>query len=128
MKLRLTRTAQSSHGTFGMLTLDDIPLCNTCEDPWNNNHIGDSCIPPGVYQCVPHNGAKFQDVWEITNVPGRSAILIHAGNTIADTHGCVLVGNGFAFGQPTIIDSRMTLDALRKRLPPGFTLEIVNAF
>jgi hypothetical protein len=36
---------------------------------------------------------KFQrQVIRLKNVPGREAILIHVGNTIKHTDGCILVG------------------------------------
>lgn len=128
MSLILRTVSQSNLGTFGLLILDDKTLCHTCEDPWNNNKVGDSCIPAGKYQCKPHNGAKYKDVWEITNVPGRTAILIHAGNFITDTRGCVLVGDGFLRDEHMKIigvsNSKATLNKLREILPDYFTLTV----
>lgn len=120
--IKLTRTDQSEQGTFGVLSMDGIPLAVTCEDPWNDNQTGISCIPDGEYLCVPHNGVHFQNVWELEGVPGRSAILIHSGNTIKDTRGCILVGK--SFDGPAVLSSRVTLDFLRKVLPKSFTLTI----
>lgn len=122
----LTRAPSSDKGTFGILCLGNIPLCVTCEDPWNDNKPNISCIPAGHYQCTKFNGARFSDVWEILNVPKRSAILIHNGNTIADTHGCVLVGSSFGAldGMPGVMDSVKTLTMLRHVLPDMFDLII----
>lgn len=118
----LTRVCSSEKGTFGVLTKDNIPLCVTCEDPWNDNERGISCIPEGTYNCIPHSGPQFKNVWLLENVPGRSAILIHAGNSIADTRGCILVGKYFI--GPAIAESRLALQQLREKLPQTFTLTI----
>jgi predicted secreted hydrolase len=40
----------------------------------------------------PHFGVTF----EITEVAGRTHVLFHKGNTVEDTHGCVLIGEEFA--------------------------------
>lgn len=133
VKLTLKRISQGPGGTFGVLLNDQFPLCTTCEPNWNDNLPGDdqtppSCIPAGVYTCIPHDSQKHPNVWEISNVQGRTAILIHEGNTTKDTEGCVLAGNGFnIFGQvPGVINSDDTISKLRKILPPTFTLEIIN--
>lgn len=128
MKITLHRIAQSDKGTFGVLVKDNIPLCVTCEDPWKDNAIGESCIPAGTYHCLPHNGTRYKDVWRLMNVPNRSAILIHAGNTIADTKGCILVGRHFGElgGYPAVLSSRNALQELRQVLPDDFDLEIIN--
>jgi hypothetical protein len=124
--LSLRRVASGMRGTFGVLLMDGDPICVTCEDPWNDNASGDSCIPPGTYRCVPHNGPRFSNVWEVTGVSGRSAILIHNGNSIADTHGCILCGDGFGNlgGLPAVLNSVATLNKLRKLLPPEFDLVV----
>ena len=126
IQLTLTRDVTSPLGTFGILSAGGVPICNTCELQWDDNQPDTSCIPPGVYQCIRHNGARFENVWEITGVPGRSAILLHTGNTIKDTDGCILVGNGFSKinDMPALTDSVLTLNHLRSILPDSFTLTI----
>lgn len=126
MKLTLQRGPSGQFGTFGLLYHGQIPLCNTLEDPPNNNKVGISCIPRGLYECLPHNGTKKKNVWILQNVPGRTGILIHDGNTIIDTQGCILVGTGIGVinGQPAITNTQTALNMLRKFLPKTFTLEI----
>ncbi|NBW10891.1 MAG: hypothetical protein EBR82_22965, partial [Caulobacteraceae bacterium] len=93
--VRLVRIKATDTGTLGTLTLNGKELCKTLELPWKDNADMISCIPVGTYECKPWDSAKFPNVWEITNVPNREAILIHSGNTMKDTHGCVLVGQGY---------------------------------
>lgn len=126
--VELLRGKESQIGTLGTLNLAGKTLCYTLEEPWRNNAPGnpnaetESCIPEGRYYCVPHNGARFKNVWRLLNVPGREAILIHAGNTLKDTEGCILVGmrpapNGVA-------ESQAALTMLRRELPAEFWLEV----
>jgi hypothetical protein len=124
--IEIRRYDKSSSGTLGTFWMDDTFLCYTLEDPDNNNAKGVSCIPEGTYPVIKHNGARFHDVWILENVPNREAILIHAGNTIKDTRGCILVGQkvGTLQGLPAVLESRQALDFLRKRLPHNFTLTI----
>lgn len=130
--LSLVRVATSDKGTFGVLTQDGLPLCVTCEDPWNDNKRGVSCIPAGEYDVHRHNwersnNYKYKQCWHVVAVPGRSAILIHAGNTIQDTRGCILVGNryGTLGDLPAVLSSRDTLNVLRETLPERFRINIV---
>lgn len=122
--LVLKRIAENEHGTFGVLLRDSSPLCLTLERPWNDNKEDSSCIPLGTYLCIPHSGEKFQNVWEVTDVPNRESILIHAGNSIDDTHGCILVGGLFMpYGVGL---SKVALEDLRKKLPANFSLTITG--
>ncbi len=122
-------------GTMGRLTGPNIvePIY-TLEEPWQSNQRRVSCIPVGTYLCTPHgwepNSTKhFKRVWEVRNVPNRTAILIHAGNTLADTEGCILVG--LDVGQFRVGRSRPAIEMLRQIIgerPFALTIqEIPNA-
>lgn len=124
--LVLQRGKETPDGTHGCLQAQGQTVCYTLERPWLDNQEGISCIPPGVYQCIKHNSSKFPDVWEVTGVKDRQAILIHAGNVaIRDSHGCILVGLGIMLGG--ITQSQAALTKLRNLFPGGFTLEIRNS-
>jgi len=117
-------TFNTTGPTYGVLLNQDIPLCLTLERPWGNNAPDLSCIPPGTYPCIPHNTPEKPNCWEVTQVPNRSAILFHAGNTVADSLGCILVGTEFFPGG--IGQSQDALNYLRKTLPQNFTLNVIN--
>lgn len=132
--LILNRTRTDKRGTLGILSGPDCPFTLfTLEEPWLNNASRVSCIPAGTYVCRPHawgeDKAKFhfKEVWEVTKVPNRTAILIHAGNTLKDTQGCILVGKilaGFS-----VRESQSALHLLRRYIGQhSFTLQIVDAF
>lgn len=122
--ITLKRVSTGKVGTFGVLLMNNVPLCVTLEDPDNGNQKNISCVPAGIYKCVRHNGAKYKGVWRLLNVPNRDAILIHAGNTINDTEGCILVGQ--RFNASGIGSSVMALNDLRDMLPENFTITILN--
>lgn len=84
----------------------------TLERPWKDNEHAVSCIPCGEYVVVPHDGERFKNCWRLLAVPDRSAILIHVGNTVADTEGCILLGWGQTpFG---VYESVKALDMIRE--------------
>ena len=62
-------------------------------------------IPEGRYAVVITQSPKFKE-WLplLLNVPLFEGIRIHAGNTVADTAGCILVGRNREVGQ--VLDSR----------------------
>lgn len=93
--IKLTRVGEYQDATFGVLSVDGRPICVTLEDKWRNNERMVSCIPKGKYIIKRHKSPKFGDCFKLQDVPGRSDILIHAGNTDADTHGCILLGTMF---------------------------------
>lgn len=122
----LTRTTTGPQGTFGTITDETgTVICVTCEPPEGNNGP-DTCIPTGTYTVIPHNSPAHPNTWEISDVPNRTAILIHDGNTEEDTLGCVIVGDrlGTVDDLPAVLDSRLTLAALHNELPPTFMLVI----
>jgi hypothetical protein len=43
----------------------------------------------------PHSSLKYKNVYEIKRVPGRTNILLHAGNYHKDTLGCLMPGKNW---------------------------------
>ena len=129
-KYKLKRKKYSTTSTLGIwYDSYDKELCRTLENPWRNNLRSVSCIPEGTYICKKFSGSKYKDVWELQDVAGRSAILIHNGNIEEHTHGCILVGQrwGFIGDEEAVLASKNTLDKLRQILPNEFELEIVRS-
>lgn len=95
MKLILTRYETKETGTTGRLyvPVEKSFSLMTLELPFNDNKENISCIKEGIYHCEEFLSEKFGRVFQIMNVDGRKNILIHNGNFLKDTHGCILVGN-----------------------------------
>lgn len=91
----LTRVGEFQNATYGVLLIEGRPLFVTLEDVWRNNEKMVSCIPKGTYKIRRHQSPKFGECFIVLDVPNRSQILIHAGNTHLDTHGCILLGQNF---------------------------------
>lgn len=91
--LTITRFAYTPMGVFGTYTLKSGIQYFTVERPWLNNQSGISCIPSGIYRCIPHffNRGNYAAI-EITGVPNRSAILIHIANKAIELNGCIAPG------------------------------------
>mgnify|MGYP003132802307 CR=1 FL=1 len=101
--LTLFRVYPGSDKTLGVLVdFAGVPFAVTLEPPLVMSDDGYhtqpniSCIPLGFYRCKRVNSPRFGDTFEITNVPGRSHILLHKGNRETDTLGCVLVAESFS--------------------------------
>lgn len=79
--------------TLGQLFLDEQPLpYQTLELPDKDNVQFTSCIPEGTYKLVKWKSPKFKDCLKVLDVPNRTDILIHAGNDVNNTTGCILIG------------------------------------
>ncbi len=103
MRLTLTRTSHSKHGTFGVLRLDGRFVAYTLEET-------ELQIPPGTYPVELTFSPHFHRLLPLLSVPHRSAIRIHAGNWPRDSSGCVLVGQ--IMGKDMILKSDAALDIL----------------
>jgi len=71
---------------------DPEPIGVTLEPPWRNNQEFASQIPQGVYNGKVRIGGPLGWRIALDSVPARTLVEIHAGNSIADTSGCILVG------------------------------------
>lgn len=102
MMLILERRYAKDNATIGALFVGGEYQCDTLEDavrevpgePVRKWKIpGNTAIPSGKYFIEIVNSPRFgPDTLSLIDVPGFSAIRIHAGNSIADTDGCILVG------------------------------------
>jgi len=127
MRIELVRVGQSNRGTFGVLRQQEIPFALTLERPWVDNQANISCIPAGSYTCQRIRSPKFGDTFEVMNVPNRSHVLFHKGNTIDDTHGCILVAEEFSgtFDHPMLASSARGFGELMQLLEGRVTFELV---
>jgi hypothetical protein len=95
MEMTLKRVLFTDDGAPGVLICGSRPLWVTLEENWRDNARGISCIPEGSYLCQLSEHPKHGMTYEVMAVPGRSSILIHSGNTEADTEGCILLGKEY---------------------------------
>ena len=142
MKLSLERLWPKKDYTVGRLYVDDRLFCNTLEDrivDKNKNGVfdgdekkvyGESAIPYGTYKIIYNWSPKFgRNLPRLLNVPHFEGILIHPGNTAADSAGCILVGKNTEVGRLT--NSRYISDELNKLIDEAqqkgepITIEIV---
>lgn len=140
MKLELRRIAKKPTYTIGKLYIDGTYFCDTIEDTdrglTQNTPLSTiqrkkvsskTAIPSGTYQITMNVvSPKYSKrdfyrkncdggrVPRLLNVPGFSGVLIHIGNTAADSAGCLLVGKNTKVGMVT--DSTSYFLKLYKRL------------
>ena len=100
-------------GTFGVLRLQKRAFCVTLEPPDKENQQSVSSIPAQQYICKRYSSQSYPNTWQITNVPGRSKVLIHAGNTVDHTEGCILLAQYFGKlkGDRAVLNSGNTFKA-----------------
>ena len=128
MIVKLKRNKHLPNATLGTLTIEGIKTdpIYTLENPKRATDK-DSCIPAGTYNCKPYSGSKYSNVYIVENVPNRSAILIHWGNTEKDTLGCILLGNkiGKIGDEPAVLNSKLCYERFRSLIGKNeFTLII----
>ncbi len=106
--LTLKRISHDVQGTYGVLLFAQKPIILTLENPWLENRKSISCVPSGQYLCERYSSQRFPSTYQVTNVPGRTNIIFHKGNTMEDTRGCILTGSKFGIikGDTAILDSR----------------------
>ena len=102
------------------------PFCDTLEPPRRNllnggkwdkrlKVKGMTAIPEGRYQMRFTYSPKFgKRLFQLMDVPLFDGIRIHSGNSVKDTHGCILVGNNTKVGR--LENSRAVLFKLEMML------------
>jgi len=103
-EIYLVRGNYHEKGTTGQLNDETgAKICLTLEEPWKDNQKGISCIPEGRYRCTRYispklkrRGSKDPEVILLHDVPNRSYVQIHVGNTLEDVEGCIMTGENMA--------------------------------
>lgn len=134
MKAILTRLAHEVKQTLGELNfyqdVSKVFSCKILELPDRANQNSISRIPAGKYTCVLRWSEKYKWHYHVTNVPGRSYILIHFGNYYTHTRGCLIAGNAFADinndGFRDVTSSKKTLKRMLAIAPKQFELTIID--
>ena len=151
MILKLKRVFKGSDYTIGKLYINNVYECDTIEDTdrglTSNMSLeqikakkvyGATAIPTGTYKINMNTvSPKFQNVsWakpykgkipRLVDVKGYDGVLIHVGNKVEDTLGCILVGENKVKGK--VINSTacfyelMTL--LNSAVDTGETIQLV---
>lgn len=124
MDIKLNRIAYRDTYIVGKLYINNQYYCDTLEDVNRDlNKDGDlldkgeikvmhqTAIPFGRYEVIVNISNRFKRFLPLLlNVKHFEGIRIHAGNTIEDTSGCILVGENKIKGQ--LINSKVYADKL----------------
>lgn len=123
MQLRLIRDEFNDDCTLGKIYNGDMFCCYSLEDTVREISLpverwkvkGMTAIPRGRYHVMITFSNRFQKYLpELQDVPGFTGIRIHAGNTSADTEGCILVGMQRSGSR--LYDSRVAMRALQSQI------------
>ena len=118
INLLLIRDTFTEESTIGELFVNGELFCDTLENPWKENQRNISCIPAGEYKVRvrPARQSATRDYVHllVKDVPNRSYVLFHRGNTAKDTRGCILVGKGTQ--QDVVYNSTLAMGLLMKEI------------
>ena len=125
MNILLERIARKGEYTIGRLYIKGEYLCDTLEDTdrglsqdmseaeiKTHKVHGQTAIPTGEYRIDMRTvSPRFKRILpRLVGVKCFQGVLIHSGNTAADTEGCILVGENRKVSM--LLNSRATLDKL----------------
>ena len=125
MQILIQRHALKEGYTIGRMEINGKYFCDTLEDTdrglseeMSETEIaarkvkGATAIPTGTYRIdMQTRSPRFGRVLpRLVSVKGYAGVLIHSGNTAADTEGCILVGENREQGK--VLNSRATLESL----------------
>ena len=118
INLLLIRDTFTDNSTIGKLFINGELFCDTLENPYINNERNISCIPAGQYKVrlrtERESATRYYLHLLVKDVPNRSYILFHRGNTAKDTRGCILVGQSRE--QDRVNNSRLAMDLIVKEI------------
>lgn len=121
----LKRIKEINNATLGELYINNKFVCYTLEDRVRSEKIKhETAIPSGTYNLIINQSVRFKKKLPLLlNVPNFTGIRIHAGNTIEDTSGCILVG--LFIKEDRLLQSNQALSKVMKliRKPTIITIQ-----
>lgn len=110
-----------------------VQQCDTLEPQWRDLKTqqkvkGQTAIPKGEYKIVMAPSYKFHmNMPYLLGVPQFEGVMIHPGNTVKDTMGCILVGTKNSSG---LANSRATFEKIMEILnsEDENTIEIIDSW
>lgn len=113
---RQSETTQSTQGTFTLSSTaagSGTVSGHTLEPPAQPDAQGNGTVrvPAGTYDASVPTHTAVGAVLGLNNVPGRTAIEVHPGNSPRDTRGCILPGT--TAGTNTVGNSRSAANSIR---------------
>lgn len=121
MQLIVDRGLSGSACTIGKLYVDGVFFAYSLEDVDRKLESGgkkiksQTAIPRGIYEVVIDFSNRFQkQMMHVLNVPQFEGIRIHAGNTAANTEGCILLGK--VRSDNAVFNSRDAVNALFEKV------------
>lgn len=137
MILLLQEIGTTPKSTGSQLLVDNRPFCFVVEDGHRDKKVKhETRIPAGRYRILPRTVGKFFERYSrmhghkfvpwLQDVPGFEFILMHIGNTILDTSGCLLVNrflgmdrNGNYIGNDSMSVYKLLYSLMEKALERG---------
>ena len=129
MRITLVRFTSDTDSTVSRISVDGKFVCFGLEDEYRKVKVSsETRIPAGIYNITLRTAGKHHQSYKqyypdfhigmlwLQDVPGFQFILIHCGNTQADTSGCLLVGNSATTtpGNMSLSESRLAYAKLYK--------------
>ena len=131
MNLYLYRKIKKATYTIGKLYIGVEFQCNSLEDPVRDlidlnddgdfndpdegKIYGDTAIPAGKYRIkMAHSPTFNRPMPYLQNVYGFTGVMLHPGNSVSDTRGCILVGENTIQGR--LVNSRAWSDLINSKI------------
>jgi Family of unknown function (DUF5675) len=119
MNIEVKRRPSTAQSTLSEWFVNGVFECYGIEDvvrPTGEAKVfGKTAIPAGTYQVIISWSPRFKRPLPLLlNVPGFAGVRIHAGNTAADTEGCLLPGTGA--GKDMVTNSRVAFEKLFRKI------------